>query len=441
MGFHSRRTKTLGAALFAGLLGATTAFADVRPELGVFFGALFPDEELTGSQQDGNDVGPLIGLRGGLRLSDWFGLFADGIYSPIDASLPIEAGVPAQDASETAGRGGIELYGPPRWGSGESFIAGAGGVMHAGFEDAEGFTKPLASLGVGQAYKVSDHGRFRWEVRGDHIFVGDDEVVDDDMNQVELLIGGSYMFGSSAPKDEDGDGVTDDLDACPATPAGWNVDSRGCPLDGDGDGVPDGKDRCPGTPQGATVDANGCPSDSDLDGVFDGVDKCPNTLAGVKVDANGCPLDSDFDGVPDGTDKCPGTPRGSKVDANGCPEAAQLFTPEKKTLVLKDVNFETNSAKLTADSKLTLDKVAESLKAYPDVRVEIGGHTDEQGDATHNYQLSQQRAQAVMDYLQARGVDGSQLKAKGYGEKNPVASNDTKEGRAENRRVELKKID
>lgn len=438
MSFHSRRT-TLGAAACAVFLGATTAFADVRPELGVLFGALFADEELTGSQQDSNDISPIVGLRGGLRMNSVLGLFADGIYSPIDANVPIEAGVPAQDASEAAVRGGLELYGPPRWGSGESFIAAAGGVVHAGFEDAEGFTKPLASLGVGQAYRVSDHARFRWEVRGDHIFMGDEEIIDDDMNQVEVLLGGSYMFGSEGPGDADGDGVTDDLDACADTPAGWVVDSRGCPKDTDGDGVADGNDKCPGTPKGATVDANGCPSDSDLDGVFDGIDRCPNTLAGVKVDATGCPMDSDGDGVPDGTDKCPGTPKGTEVDATGCPVVQQLFTPEKKKLTLEGVNFETNSAKLTPGSRTTLDKVAASLKAYPDVKVEISGHTDSQGDDTHNYNLSQKRAEAVKDYLVGRGVDGSQLTAKGYGENNPIADNGTPAGREKNRRVELEK--
>src|SRR5207302_4573752 len=93
-------------------------------------------------------------------------------------------------------------------------------------------------------------------------------------------------------KDSDGDGVPDNKDACPGTPAGAVVDPRGCPLDADQDGVPDGLDRCPGTPAGAHVDATGCPTDGDADGVFDGIDQCPNTPAGAQVDANGCPTDA-----------------------------------------------------------------------------------------------------------------------------------------------------
>src|SRR6266480_1133927 len=131
---------------------------------------------------------------------------------------------------------------------------------------------------------------------------------------------GLSLFHLGVPsKDSDHDGVPDNKDACPDTPAGAAVDSKGCPIDSDRDGVPDGTDKCPGTPAGAHVDAKGCPVDSDGDGVPDGVDQCPNTPPGVAVDAAGCPLDSDKDGVPDGIDKCPNTPAGATVDASGCP--------------------------------------------------------------------------------------------------------------------------
>src|SRR6266571_985950 len=120
---------------------------------------------------------------------------------------------------------------------------------------------------------------------------------------------GLSVFHLGVPsKDSDHDGVPDNKDACPDTPAGAAVDSKGCPIDSDRDGVPDGIDKCPGTPAGAHVDATGCPVDSDADGVPDGIDKCPNTPAGATVDASGCPLDTDLDGVPDGIDQCPNTP-------------------------------------------------------------------------------------------------------------------------------------
>lgn len=214
--------------------------------------------------------------------------------------------------------------------------------------------------------------------------------------------------------------------------------------DSDGDGVTDGRDRCPDTPHGARVDASGCTRDSDGDGIADGLDRCPDTPRGERVDSGGCPSDSDQDGVYDGQDRCPDTPHGTSVDDQGCPEkakAAPLFEGSKKSLVLEGVNFETNSATLTAASHATLDRVAESLNDSPDVRVEIAGHTDSMGAAAHNKQLSAARADSVRRYLVSRGVDESRLVAKGYGKDRPIADNATAAGRAKNRRVELTRID
>jgi len=144
--------------------------------------------------------------------------------------------------------------------------------------------------------------------------------------------------GGPAPTfvaDLDGDGVTDDFDACPRTGRGERVDSRGCAVasDADGDGVLDDDDRCPDTPADVAVDATGCavpaeappvevpPADADSDGVPDAGDSCPNTVAGARVDARGCAvrIDSDGDGVPDADDACPDTPAGAVIDARGCP--------------------------------------------------------------------------------------------------------------------------
>jgi OOP family OmpA-OmpF porin len=234
---------------------------------------------------------------------------------------------------------------------------------------------------------------------------------------------------AAKPADSDGDGVIDSEDRCPDTPAGAKVDARGCELDSDGDGVVDGKDKCPDTPAGAKVDARGCELDSDGDGVTDSRDQCPETPAGAKVDARGCEPDDDGDGVADSKDKCPDTHKGAKVDTNGC-EIAEV-------IVLKGVNFETASNRLTQDSIGILDKVADTLIARPHIAIEVAGYTDSRGSAAYNRTLSRKRAQAVADYLIKRGVKAENLTAKGYGEENPVADNKTAEGQAENRRVEL----
>jgi OOP family OmpA-OmpF porin len=233
---------------------------------------------------------------------------------------------------------------------------------------------------------------------------------------------------SCTVRDSDNDGVLDEADACPDTPAGERVDAKGCPLpkDADGDGVADPTDACPDTPKGTKVDAKGCPPDSDADGVTDDVDACADTPPGTQVDAKGCPLDSDGDRVSDAADKCPNTPAGVEVDADGCG-------------VLVGVNFETGKAVLTPESAAILDKVVQSLVARDSVRVEIVDHTDNTGSLSVNRRLSKARAEAVRKYLIAHGVSEDRLTARGAGPDEPLASNDTEEGRAQNRRVELRR--
>ncbi len=249
---------------------------------------------------------------------------------------------------------------------------------------------------------------------------------------------GAVVDGSGCAIDTDQDGVPDGVDICPNTPGGTVVDGNGCPLDTDEDGVFDGLDQCPNTPAGALVDAVGCPVDSDGDGVPDGLDQCPNTPAGMPVNAEGCALDSDNDGVPDGVDRCPNTPAGQDVDEIGCPV---LFEQPRAPLVLRGVNFATGRSVLTQQSYGILDEVAEALLARPEVRVEIAGHTDITGSRATNMRLSRERAQAVMAYLAQKGVAPSRMEARGYGPDRPVATNATVAGRAQNRRVELRRID
>jgi OmpA-OmpF porin, OOP family len=170
------------------------------------------------------------------------------------------------------------------------------------------------------------------------------------------------------------------------------------------------------------------PDDQDRDGVKDSNDKCPFTPEGVAVDNDGCALDSDGDGVPDYLDKCPETPLGAVVDTDGC----------SRTLVrLQDVHFAFDSAQLTSEAKSILDAAVPVINGNPSDTISVEGHTDSTGSDAYNSQLSQRRARAVAEYLAAHGVSSSRLRPVGMGESHPVASNDTREGRALNRRVEV----
>lgn len=153
----------------------------------------------------------------------------------------------------------------------------------------------------------------------------------------------------------------------------------------------------------------------------------PAVVAAKPVDG-----DEDKDGVLDSVDKCAHTPARTVIDKMGCP------TVNAARGVLQGVNFKPASAELTEGAKKTLDDVATTLNQFPNVRAEVQGHTDNTGDATYNEQLSQRRAQAVVDYLNGKGVTKQRLNAHGYGPKQPIADNATSAGRLQNRRVELK---
>ena len=254
----------------------------------------------------------------------------------------------------------------------------------------------------------------------------------DDFDTAMAGAAGGFIIGGAvcAMGDTDADGVKNYKDDCRGTAAGGIVDDRGCEIDSDGDGVVDRLDECPGTPAGAVVDSRGCERDSDNDGVPDSRDRCPGTPAGAKVDQYGCELDSDGDGVVDSMDRCPNTPAGIPVDSQGC-ELADEYR-------LDGVNFEFDSATLTVDSIAKLDDAVMILKRNADDKLEIAGHTDSQGAEDYNQGLSERRAQAVADYLIAHGANGANLTVKGYGESHPVADNGSMEGRAANRRVELR---
>jgi len=186
--------------------------------------------------------------------------------------------------------------------------------------------------------------------------------------------------------------------------------------------------------------------DSDGDGVPDDADLCPGTAKGVKVDAKGCPVDSDGDGIPDGLDQCPGTAPGVAVDDKGCPTTLGSgrfkITGSGADLRFEDVHFEFDKSDLTDYAKEMLDDAANVInqvaEKYPGLKIDVSGHTDSTGTDGYNQGLSERRANAVKQYLLRKGVEPGRLNTYAYGESKPVATNDTEEGRAQNRRAETR---
>jgi OOP family OmpA-OmpF porin len=300
---------------------------------------------------------------------------------------------------------------------------------------------PACLVGAGMDVFLNDYvaldfnGMFRDMLTDDKDMIGRSKDLGISSNDKYLwYFGVGLTWYPGKPKDSDGDGVPDRKDKCPDTPMGAIVDEVGCPKDSDGDGVYDGLDRCPDTPKGAIVDSRGCPKDSDLDGVYDGLDKCPDTPRHARVDKDGCPMDSDGDGVYDGLDRCPDTPKGVEVDEHGCPKVPDLSE-------LEGILFQFDKSDVIPSPNVTLDMAVEILKPYPSAKVEIHGHTCNMGSEAYNMKLGMRRAEAVKKYLVDHGVNPDGLIPKSFGETKPIAPNDTKEGRQQNRRVEFRIVE
>ncbi len=252
-------------------------------------------------------------------------------------------------------------------------------------------------------------------------------------------------------EDRDRDGVYDHDDLCPDTPQGDHPDPerRGCPEgDRDHDGVVDSQDQCPDTPQGDHPDPHraGCPDgDNDHDGVLNSVDLCPDEPAGLHPDPArpGCPApDRDHDTVPDAVDHCPDQPGAPSTDPmrNGCPGLVRV--EQGMIHILEQVFFATDRDVILPRSNRVLTAVADVLRATPAIhRLAVEGHTDNVGTEAHNMDLSRRRANAVMNWLVAHGVEATRLEAHGYGPTRPIESNATAAGRAHNRRSDFRIID
>jgi outer membrane protein OmpA-like peptidoglycan-associated protein len=331
------------------------------------------------------------------------------------------------------------------------------------FSPGISFTLPEgAFLTFGGDVSLSGSSLQRYEAKGGYLLTR----IQPDL-QISAAIGWSGFPGGSERMqkqkknaDSDNDGIPDSLDKCPMLPEDYDgfQDNDGCPdYDNDNDHIPDTLDRCPNAAEDydGFQDNDGCPDyDNDRDGVPDSLDRCPNIPEDIDgfEDGDGCPdYDNDLDGVLDSLDKCPN--EAGKPEYDGCPnpQPQQEVQPpqspsrakeiKRGRLILKGVDFKRNTADLTTESYATLDDLYESLKAFPEVTVEISGHTDNAGNATANKKLSLRKAETVRAYLILRGIDPLRVKAVGRGGEDPVADNKTAEGRAFNRRSEIRRID
>ena len=248
--------------------------------------------------------------------------------------------------------------------------------------------------------------------------------------------------------DKDGDGYLDPEDKCPDEPETWNgfEDEDGCPddPDTDSDGIPDSKDSCPLDPEDkdAYLDLDGCPEpDNDLDGIVDLKDKCPNDPEDPDgfEDEDGCPEpDNDKDTVVDVDDQCPNEPGDPTAEKKGCPKASLVIVTDKEVKIMQQIHFEFDKDKIRPESFPIIDAVADVLRKFPTMKLEIQGHTDNKGSATYNKSLSDRRAKAVRKYLVEKSkIDGARLTAVGYGMEVPLVANDTPLNRALNRRVQF----
>jgi len=272
-------------------------------------------------------------------------------------------------------------------------------------------------------------------LRAGPLYIGSGSILtvltSDQSKGADVYAGLKIPVYQSRPKDKDDDGVLDKVDGCPEVPG--PIENNGCPwVDTDGDEVLDKDDECPEV--AGIIENKGCPwKDSDNDGVLDKDDNCPKE-AGV-IENNGCPWpDTDGDGVLDKDDNCPDVV--GTVANNGCPEVTEEV---QKTLneYAKTILFNSGKATIKIESTNVLVDIIKILNEYPNAKFTVEGHTDSIGSETSNQKLSEERAHSVETFLVEKGIDSSRLTSIGYGESKPIATNMYKDGRAENRRVEI----
>jgi OOP family OmpA-OmpF porin len=323
------------------------------------------------------------------------------------------------------------------------FLALGAGVAEVSPDGLDSDTDLLLAYGGGFKYFLNDRVALRFDAR--HLLDINDEDIqrkDDLVHNLSFVGGFTFNFGSisstpatySSEEKETADQVAEkeveDVIEKAEVAAKPVVDS-------DRDGVIDSLDRCADTPPGTLVDAKGCPEpvkfvDSDSDGVADALDACKNTAAGAEVDMRGCPLpDGDMDGVLDRDDTCPGTGENLPVDEYGCPKLS-----EKLKIAGLVIEYATGQSVFSDEAARELRLLAAKVNSTQQGMLVVEGHTDSVGGVFYNVELSKERAEKVRKALiDDFGVPADRVVSKGLGPYQPIADNNTQEGRQQNRRV------
>lgn len=315
---------------------------------------------------------------------------------------------------------------------------------HLGYHLFDG-SQVGVDLGLGYEWSVKSPIQIGLFARGALLFGNEN----DNRSKVDAVVYGGVSFsfelvGGVEALDSDGDGLADEREL-----AVHGTDPHD--PDTDDDGLDDGLE--------VRTDTDPLSPDTDRDALMDGIEDA-NRSGGLDAgesdprvldtDQGGVPDgwevehsmnvrdpaddDSDRDGVLENVDRCPNTPEGEEVDANGC-------IIMRAQITLDGIQFAFDSAEILPASERTLQRGLQILRDNPDVRVEVGGHTDNVGGAAYNRRLSRQRAESVKRWLAEHGIEGGRMTTRGYGSTRPVASNDTEEGRAQNRRIEFRRLD
>jgi outer membrane protein OmpA-like peptidoglycan-associated protein len=459
---RSTLARLAGVAVLVGILfwaGAAKADGDfidnLKFEVGVMGGVhLFATDLELGVADDPGLTTPkdagLVGLRLGFVLHPMFALELEGMLIPTsDRQFDYRAWLTSEriqlrfDIPATAADGKLQPF----------LVAGVGGMsivstQGTAYNELKKDTDFIYFFGAGAKYKFTDLVFARLDAR----FLEVPNTKKDGVSADWEFTGGvGLAFGGAPPPpppapvapvvtDRDKDGVPDATDRCPSE-AG-PPENGGCPdKDRDKDGVIDRKDKCPDV--AGPADRDGCPvPDTDKDGIADDKDKCPNEAEDKDgfEDDDGCPdLDNDKDGIPDATDKCPNEPetKNGFQDEDGCPdelpEAVKQFTG-----VVKGITFRRNSADIKASSFPLLKSAVKTFKEYPQLRIEVSGHTSNDGKRDFNVKLSKKRAESVKAFLTSAGIDESRVLTVGYGPDKPIEDNTTKAGQEKNRRIEFR---